>query len=72
MKALFAINMADAMLAAKGGQKTPKGFYNVERMLKRVLAGKGRALLCDTCMDARGMTEREIMAAVEAGKALVF
>jgi sulfur relay (sulfurtransferase) complex TusBCD TusD component (DsrE family) len=27
--------MADAVLAAKAGQKTPEGFYNVERMLKR-------------------------------------
>jgi len=57
MKALFLINMADAMLAAKGGQKTREGFYNVARMLKRVLAGKGGVLLCGTCMDARGMTE---------------
>ena len=31
--------MADAVLAAKAGQKTPDGFYNVERMLKRVLTG---------------------------------
>jgi uncharacterized protein involved in oxidation of intracellular sulfur len=29
--------MADAVLAAKTGQKTPDGYYNVERMLKRVL-----------------------------------
>jgi uncharacterized protein involved in oxidation of intracellular sulfur len=32
--------IADAVLAAKGGQKTPEAFYNVERMLKRVLAGR--------------------------------
>lgn len=31
--------MADAVLAAKAGQNTPDGYYNVERMLKRVLAG---------------------------------
>ncbi len=53
--------MADAVLAAKAGQKTPDGFYNVERMLKRVLAGKGRVLACGTCMDARGIGEAEIM-----------
>ena len=50
--------MADAVLAAKAGQKTPEGFYNVERMLKRVLAAKGRVLLCGTCMDARGLGGR--------------
>jgi uncharacterized protein involved in oxidation of intracellular sulfur len=53
--------MADAVLAAKGGQKTPEGFYNVERMLKRVLAANSRVLLCGTCMDARGISEAEIM-----------
>lgn len=53
--------MADAVLAAKAGQKTPEGFYNVERMLKRVLAGKGTVLLCGTCMDARGFTDAELM-----------
>ena len=53
--------MADAVLAAKAGQKTPDGYYNVERMLKRVLAGQGRVLLCGTCMDARGLTDAELM-----------
>ncbi|MBI1220799.1 MAG: hypothetical protein GC186_19910 [Rhodobacteraceae bacterium] len=57
--------MADAILAAKAGQTTPEGYYNIERMLKRVLAGKGEVLLCGTCMDARGQT-------VEADKVLVF
>ena len=28
--------MADAVLSAKAGQKTPEGFYSFERMLKRV------------------------------------
>jgi uncharacterized protein involved in oxidation of intracellular sulfur len=77
--------MADAVLAAKAGQKTPEGFYNVERMLKRVLSAKGRVLLCGTCMDARGIADGEIMegarrstmdelaaATAEADKLLVF
>ncbi len=38
----------------------PAVYYNVERMLKRVLLGKGHVLLCGTCMDARGMTDEEI------------
>lgn len=77
--------MADAVLAAKANQKTPEGFYNVERMLKRVLAGKGQVLLCGTCMDARGISDAEIMqgarrstmdeladATIAADKVLVF
>src|SRR3989304_8814325 len=54
--------MADSVVAAKTGQKTPEGYYNVERMLKRVLAGKGQVLLCGICMDARGLTDAEMMA----------
>jgi len=52
--------MADAVLAAKAGQKTPDGYYNVERMLRR-LAGQGRVLLCGTCLDARGLADAELM-----------
>ncbi|MGI9385404.1 MAG: DsrE/DsrF/TusD sulfur relay family protein [Methyloligellaceae bacterium] len=59
--------MADAVPAAKAGQQTPSGFYNVEIMLKGVVAGKGRILLCGTCMDARGLTDGEIMAGARRG-----
>ncbi len=77
--------MADAVVAAKAGQKTPDGYYNVERMLKRVLGGKGMVLLCGTCMDARGLDDATIMegarrstmdelatATVENDKVIVF
>jgi uncharacterized protein involved in oxidation of intracellular sulfur len=53
--------MADAVLAAKSAQKTPDGYYNIERMLKGVSARGGRILLCGTCMDARGLADGEIM-----------
>ena len=45
--------MADAVACAKKGQKTPDGYYNFERMLKRFAGGAHRLLLCSTCMDAR-------------------
>jgi uncharacterized protein involved in oxidation of intracellular sulfur len=54
--------LADAVLGAKAGQKTPEGYYNIERMLKRVLAGDGNVLVCGTCMDARGLDETTLMA----------
>lgn len=76
--------MADAVIAARKGQKTPDGYYNMERMLKRV-AAKGAVLLCGTCMDARGMTDDDVMdgakrstmdeladTTLNAGKVLVF
>jgi uncharacterized protein involved in oxidation of intracellular sulfur len=55
--------MADAVLAARAGQKTPDGYYNIERMLKRLIAAKGQVLLCGTCMDARGLPEDQMMPA---------
>jgi len=77
--------MADSVVAARAGQKTPEGYYNIERMLKRVLVSKGEVLLCGTCMDARGIGESELMdgarrssmdelasATVEADRVLVF
>ena len=53
--------MADAVVAAKKGQKTPDGYYNVERMLKRVAIGNHKILLCGVCMDARGLTEADLV-----------
>ncbi len=77
--------MGDAVTSARAGQKTPDGYYNVERMLKGVVARKGRVLLCGSCMDARGLREEEVVAGarrssldelteatVKAGKVLVF
>lgn len=52
--------MADAVLTAKKGQKTPDGYYNLERMLKAFVKKGGTVLLCGTCMDARGLTEDEL------------
>ena len=56
--------MADAVVAAKTGQKTPDGYYNAERMVRRVI-GKGKVLLCGNCMDARGLTENDILEGAE-------
>jgi len=53
--------LGDAAAAAKSGQQTPNGYYNVERMLKGVLTRKGEVLLCGSCMDARGIKDAEIV-----------
>jgi uncharacterized protein involved in oxidation of intracellular sulfur len=52
--------MADAVGCAKSGQKVPEGYYNVQLMLGKVIR-KGEVALCGTCMDARGMTEAEMV-----------
>jgi uncharacterized protein involved in oxidation of intracellular sulfur len=59
--------MADAVICAKKGQKTPDGYYNIERMLKRFTSGIHRVLLCGTCMDGRGLTEGELVEGARRG-----
>ena len=51
--------MGDAVSCAKRGQKTPDGYYNIERMLKPI-THRGAVMLCGSCMDARGLAEAEI------------
>ncbi len=76
--------LADAVTCAKTGQKVPEGYYNAQLMLGKVLRS-GEVALCGTCMDARGMSETEMLAGatrstlaqladwtVEADKVLVF
>ena len=53
--------IADAVACAKKGQKTPDGYYNLERMVRRVIAAKGRVLICGTCMDARGLALEDML-----------
>lgn len=52
--------LGDAVVGGRRGQKTPEGYYNVERMLKRVLVGRGHVLLWGTCMAVRRMSDDEI------------
>lgn len=54
--------VADAVAAVGRGQKTPDGYYNMEHMLKRIIVGKGRVLVCGTCMDARGIKDDDLIA----------
>jgi uncharacterized protein involved in oxidation of intracellular sulfur len=47
--------IGDAAACAVAGQKTPDGYYNLERMLK-ILKSKGAQIgVCGTCMDGRGI-----------------
>jgi uncharacterized protein involved in oxidation of intracellular sulfur len=53
--------MGDAAAAARTGQQTPNGYYNLERMLKGILTRGGTVLLCGTCMDARGLRDADVV-----------
>jgi len=56
--------MADAASCAKAAQKTPAGYYNLERMLKGLTQAKVPVGVCGTCIDARGISEAELLQGV--------
>ncbi len=77
--------MADAASCAIANQKTPNGYYNIERMLKLALRKGAKVKICGSCADARGLkntlllegTEISTMAAltkwvVSSDKVLMF
>lgn len=53
--------IGDASSCCKKGQKVPPGFYNTELMIKGLLRQKGEVGICGTCMDARGITNEELI-----------
>jgi uncharacterized protein involved in oxidation of intracellular sulfur len=56
--------MGDSVVAAKAFQKTPEGYYNLERMLRGLVTKEVPVGACATCMDARGMTDVDLMTGV--------
>lgn len=57
--------MADAVQCAVGGQNTPNGYYNIERMLKLLLSKGSLVKLCGTCTEARGLQTIPLMEGIE-------
>jgi uncharacterized protein involved in oxidation of intracellular sulfur len=54
--------IGDAASCAKAGQTLPNGYYSLERMLKAFHAKGGEIGVCSTCMDARGLTDQDLVA----------
>ncbi|MCH7670279.1 MAG: DsrE family protein [Acidobacteria bacterium] len=52
--------IGDAAACAKVGQKVPRGYYNIEHMVRSVARGGGTVGVCGTCLDARGITDEEL------------
>lgn len=48
--------MGDAVTCAIAGQKTPDGYYALDRMLHGFARHGGRIACCGTCLDARGLS----------------
>jgi uncharacterized protein involved in oxidation of intracellular sulfur len=49
--------MGDGVTVAMAGQRTPDGYYKLDRMLSGAIRKGGQVRCCGTCMDARGITD---------------
>jgi uncharacterized protein involved in oxidation of intracellular sulfur len=54
--------MGDAVTCAIAGQKTPDGYYALDRMLRTFTRHGGSIACCGTCLDARGLTKEHLIA----------
>jgi uncharacterized protein involved in oxidation of intracellular sulfur len=57
--------MGDAGSGAKAGQEVPRGYYNFESMLRLILSYGGTIGVCGTCIEARGISESELIEGVQ-------
>jgi uncharacterized protein involved in oxidation of intracellular sulfur len=56
--------MGDAVGSALAGQKTPEGYYSLERML-RACARRGATVgCCGSCLDARAISDGQLVEGV--------
>ncbi len=54
--------IGDGVGCAKQGQKTPNGYYNLERLLQGISGHGAEIGVCGSCIDARGIAETELTA----------
>jgi uncharacterized protein involved in oxidation of intracellular sulfur len=59
--------IGDAVSCGKKGQKVPQGYYNVQSMIALLVRHASPIGACGTCMDARGITEPELIEGVHRG-----
>ena len=57
--------LADAVFCGLPNQTTPNGYYNIERMLKSIIAGGARVKICGSCAEARGLKSAQLIKGAE-------
>lgn len=57
--------LADAVTCALPNQKTPSGYYKIERMLKSVINNGGEIKSCGGCSEARGIDSLQFIEGVQ-------
>ena len=60
----------DSVVAAKKGQTTPTGYYNIGDMMAGIIKRGGEIRACLTCSKARGIKEEDYIDGAVIGKTL--
>ena len=60
----------DAVTTAKKDQRPPRDYYNLERMLEDLIEHGVKVIACRTCINARGLTEKELIDGTLVGTTL--
>ena len=64
--------MGDSVGAAKRGQSTPDGYYNLEKMLTDLTVRGVEVKLCGACLKARGIKDEELAEGTQRGTMMVL
>jgi len=64
--------LGDAVNAAKKGQNTPEGYYNLEQMLTNLINKGAEVSVCGTCIQARGLKEEDLVDGVKIGSMTIL
>ena len=59
--------LGDAVSAAKRGQDTPEGYYNLEKMLRDLVKADATVRACGTCLKARALAQEDLIEGVGVG-----
>ena len=62
----------DSVGAAKKGQVTPEGYYNLGKMLQELVERDVTVLACSTCLKSRGLGKDDLIDGVEIGSMMLL
>jgi uncharacterized protein involved in oxidation of intracellular sulfur len=64
--------LADAVFCGLISQKTPEGYYNIERMLTSVIQKGAQVKSCEGCSEARGIAKLPFIEGVDRSNMVEF
>lgn len=64
--------LADAVGCTLPNQKTPNGYYNIEKMLKIIINKGGKIKACGGCSETRGIDKLKLIDGIEISNMKAF